>query len=109
MDAYLAKVISALNTFKMCFWAKKHGGKSDFALLFRRDMDMRIWIGSDTFQWDKNSSSIVWINIATLAGNWQHKYSARGMWKELKCVQFEFQSRACNYKISKEILRPHNT
>ena len=42
MDAYLAKVISALNTFKMCFWAKKHGGKSDFALLFRRDMDMRI-------------------------------------------------------------------
>lgn len=22
MDAYLAKVISALNTFKMCFWAK---------------------------------------------------------------------------------------
>lgn len=36
-----------------------HVGKSDFALLFRRDMNMRIWIGSDAFQWDKNYSSSV--------------------------------------------------
>lgn len=44
MDAYLVKVISALNTFRifLLFLGKMHVGKSDFALLFRRDMNMRI-------------------------------------------------------------------
>lgn len=106
---YFVTIISALNMFYICF-----GLNTDRKTCIRCCSeggieDMRIWIVSDAFRWEKNSSSVVWINIPALASIWQHHCSARGILKKWKCMQSAFSSRASSNKISKEISRLHNT